>query len=516
MDPIILKKLKKWRDETARKEGVENFRVIPNSAIEEIARVLPENREELTSIKGIKDKKFFKYGRDIFDIVKGDSGKSDIISRPLLSWKDLKKPPTSPYSANLENKLFSVSEYLDFLNEKLLMSGRVRVRGEVTSVDMRERVVYFSLKDSRDESVLNCLIFKYNYDVSAINLEAGMEVIITSIPEIYKPTGRLSMKTSLIEIAGEGLLKKAYDELRAKLEKEGLFGVETKKTMPKLPRVIGLITSNQGAAIGDFTTNIGNYGFRIKFINSSVEGKSAIFDLLNAMRTAQKLHDLDVLAIVRGGGSLESLQAFNNEKLVREIKKFNIPVVCGIGHEKDVSLVSLAADFCVSTPTAAAVAIRASWDDASGKIDHTKNMLLNMFEGELDDGQRRLENINFKLLGFFNEMIRSFDEIIYGIKSHLNNLSAAIQINNDELLSLGHKIFSKYENFLYYTNERIKTCKIYIQSRDPEKQLKFGYSIAYSGNKIVSSIFDVKGGDDLKIKVFDGSIGANVIKTDNN
>lgn len=515
MDIHILKKLREWRDETAKKEGVENYRVIPNSAIEEIARLLPRTKEELTNIKGIKDKKFYKYGRDIFDVLNNAHGDIDTVNDrmgQIFSRNMTHAEKIEENTSQSSDKIFSVGDYLDFLNEKLFMCGRARIKGEITNVDVRERVIYFSLKDSTDESIINCLIFKYNYNISGIVLEAGSEVVITAVPEIYKPMGKLSLKTSLIEISGEGPLKKSYDELKAKLEKEGIFSPDRKKTIPKLPRIIGLITSNQGAAIGDFITNIGNYGIKIKFINSSVEGKQAIFDLINAVRTAKKLQDLDVLAIVRGGGSLESLQAFNNEALIRELIGLNIPVICGVGHEKDISLVSLASDLSVSTPTAAAFAIRETWDSALNEIEYLKDAILDAFGKILFKNKSYFENnINYGIRSGMNSIMNKFTYIIDSIKLCQNKLDGEIEKKKGLLNLIGRDIFIGYDNALYRAREMIRSAELAIASNDPDRQLRLGYSISYFNGKIIRSVKDISKNDRILTRVKDGKIDSVVM-----
>jgi exodeoxyribonuclease VII large subunit len=186
-----------------------------------------------------------------------------------------------------------------------------------------------------------------------------MEVIVEGTPSIYIPNGRFNFGVNTIELVGEGALKMAYDKLKKKLDSEGLFDIERKKLIPELPERIGLITSETGAVIHDFLTNIGKYGFKIKFFNSRVEGQLAIKDLLSAIEYFED-KDIDVLVIIRGGGSLESLQAFNNEVLIRKIADFEKPVICGIGHDKDVPLCALVADLLVSTPTAVTTVLNRS------------------------------------------------------------------------------------------------------------------------------------------------------------
>ena len=530
MNPQLFRKLREWRDATAQKEGVELFRVLPNKAIEEIAASEPINKKELVSIKGIKEKKFQKYGRRILEIVKGENGDNRSVTsffplRRSLSAEDcdekvyvsLQSSAERPQrggndNSNLVNqkeKIYSVSEFLDYLNDKLA-GEEVRLKGEVTSVDEREKVVYFNLKDKEDGSVINCLIFRYQYEISGVKLEVGNEIIVNGYAEIYKPMGKLSLKASIIEVAGKGMLKKAYEELKRKLEKERLFSPEIKKLIPDLPQTIGLITSNQGAAIGDFTTNLGNYGFKIKFINSSVEGKQAVFDLIKAVKQFKQRKDLDVVVIIRGGGSLESLQAFNNEALVREIASLETPVVCGVGHEKDVSLVALASDVAVSTPTAAARAVRESWDNAAERLIHNQRMIINSFEKCISGLKYKIENASF-------DISRKLDEIFYRFTKAKNNLLKnfekvhyAIGDEKRKIVFLSNQIISEYEKAILAARNKVGVFENTIKTNDPERQLKLGYSIVSLEGKIVRSVKQIKKGNCIDVKMSDGEMRAEV------
>ena len=520
MSPDLLRKLRKWRNETARKEGVELFRVLPNKTIEDIAILNPRSREDLTSIKGIKDKKYYKYGKEILDIVKNNSKQNNLIpnkENELSTFESLVsefknnelETRNKPEESELKEKIYSVSKFLDHLNEKLT-SEEVKVKGEVTSVDEREKVIYFTLKDSDDESIINCLIFRYQYEISGVNLEIGNKIVVQGYSEIYKPYGRLSLKTSLIELAGQGALKKAYDKLKEKLEKEGLFALERKKILPELPETIGLITSSQGAAIGDFVTNLGSYGFKIKFINSSVEGKKAVFDLIKAIKQAKKMKGLDVLAIVRGGGSLESLQAFNNEKLIREIATLEIPVVCGVGHEKDISLVSLICDLAVSTPTAAARTIRESWDELNEKLNRNETILISSFEKYLYESNRNIKRASLGLNQKFENILQRFTDAENNFLKKVENISYTISNARSNIDNLANRIFSDYSKKITESKNKISFLENTISVNDPRRQLKLGYSIVSLKGRIIRSVRGLKKGDPVDIKVSDGEINAEI------
>jgi len=159
---------------------------------------------------------------------------------------------------------FSVNEYLDILNKELVKHSS-RVIGEVTEVQLYpdRNYLFFKIKDKENPAVLTCMMWKRDYTISGLDLEVGLEVIVSGTPGIYKPYGRFSFDVKTVELVGEGALKKQYEKLKAQFEKEGLFAVSKKRSLPFLPQRIGLITSKDGAAIGDFQVNLGNFGFKV-------------------------------------------------------------------------------------------------------------------------------------------------------------------------------------------------------------------------------------------------------------
>lgn len=504
MFEILLNKLTVWRNETAKREGVEPFRVLPNKALEEIARNCPCNKEEMIEIKGIKDAKFSKYGRDLLRIIKsnGSTGNMEGGDANIGALNFLKELPEERQRQT--DKIFSVGEFWDAVNARL-WTVRAKVRGEISSVDQRSNVVYFSLKDRADESVMNCFIFRYQYDVLGIRLEEGMEVVAEGYPEVYKPYGRLSLRVSVIELEGEGQLKKEYEALKQKLESEGMFDERGKKPLPVFPRNIGLITSRDGAAIGDFVSNVGKYGLHVKFVNSSVEGKKAVFELIDAIKVFKKMQDLDVLVIIRGGGSLESLQAFNNEALIREAKAVRVPVVCGVGHDRDVSLLSLSADYSVSTPTAAAKLIGDTWEKEIGKIDRYERNMLECFARKLQNRQDELDGcytrIEHGFRGIIETMERSCDIFL---DNSFRIIEKEVAFKKTRISDKWKDSCRKFENRILETGNTIRRADDALKLNNPDRQLRMGYGIISKEGKSVRSVEEVNEGDTIKIRLFDG------------
>ncbi len=519
----LLSELKNWRVKQASIEGVELYRVMPNAALDEIARILPETREELLSVKGIKEAKFRKYGKDILGLVAPhingsasisgvpSSNESGIMNQELREESGFDSDNLQSTIENPQSSALSVSRFLDGVNIEL--SGMAaRVRGEVSSVDERERVVYFSIKDGDDGSTLPCLIFRSAYLLSGVRLAVGDEVIVEGAPEIWKPMGKLSFKCGFIEYAGEGALKKAYDALLMKLSSEGLLAPERKREIPAFPTQIALLTSRDGAAIGDFMMNVGRHGYRIDLFASSVEGARAVPELLSGLQHFRKRSDrYDILIVIRGGGSLESLQAFNNEALVREIAGFPIPVIAGIGHEKDVTLATLVADAGVSTPTAASRLVRQSWEDGSERMLRAEHSLLGSYREVLDSASLALDASETALSGIFREMKDRIRTIVERFLSKRETLFYHLRAVSENLTVLGNTLKKGRSMILADTGDRLAQIEALLKQFDPNRALQLGYSLVRIGNgKVLRSSKDARIGDMIDIRLADGDIEAEV------
>lgn len=363
--------------------------------------------------------------------------------------------------------IFSISEYVELLNIGLKRS-RAKIIGEVSEVGLGPTGhVYFSLKDEKTAAMLKCICWKSKYALFGIKLEEGLKIIVDGYPEIYQLSGKLSFIAETIEFAGEGTLQKEYEKLKKKLETEGLFAKERKREIPKYLSKVGVITAKQGAVLADFLSNLGKYGFKIKMIDSRVEGQGAVEDLISAIKTF-KNQDIEALVIMRGGGSLESMLAFNNELLVREVVNFKAPVIAAIGHHKDEPLAALAADLAVSTPSIAATTLTEPWRQADFLVETALNVFLQKLDNIIKNGKISLENAE--------------EGLIFGFKSLVSRISRQLE-NSAKIIFLNN----------------------------PERQLKLGYSIARSGGKIIRKLKDTAIGENIDLKVSDGTIIAETL-----
>lgn len=405
------------------------------------------------------------------------------------------------------DSVFSVSEYLDALNRSL-KTVRAKILGEVSGIQEYpgRSYLYFSIKDKKDGSTAKCFMWKQDYKNSGVLLEEGMEMMIIAYPNVYKPNGGMTLQVEHVELVGEGALKIAYEKLKAQLEKEGLFGEANKKTLPLLPHRIGIITSKSGAVINDFLSNIGKYGFELLFVDSKVEGEGAVKDLLGALRTLY-MQKVDVLVLMRGGGSLESFQAFNNESVVRAVSKFNAPVITGIGHEKDAPLVSFVSDKNVSTPTAVVNLLNTSWKESAHAITLAEEKIIGRFEKLLQGSRYELENAERIIEDKFYTVFETFREYKEILMRSLGDVGAALSRMYEQVKEAEYRIIRGFTENLERKKDMVGQYEKLLIQQNPERQLKLGWSITRNKKgRVVRSVTDVKKGEELEVSVSDGII----------
>lgn len=382
----------------------------------------------------------------------------------------------------------SVSRYLDRLND-LLKSEPARVVGEVCQIQhAASGHVYFCLKDKDGTAMVNCALWRSRAAVYANVLKDGVEVVLTGSANIYAPNGRLSFIAEAVELVGEGALKAQYEALKKKLAAEGLFDVERKRALPLYPQRIGVITSTTGAVIHDFCNNLGKHGFSVNIIDARVEGAACVPDLLAAIATFKK-QPLDVLVIIRGGGSFESLAGFDNEALVRAICDLPFPVIAGIGHHQDQPILCYAADLAVSTPTAAAVALSQSWQQAQQTLDRAVQSIIGGQETALQRARFTLQRV---------------------IQTTAATVQTVITEQRNRVRELGSAIITGIERAMTAAKQTITLTEQITKANDPERQLRLGYSLVRHNGKILKSARKVSVGDPLSITLADGTLDTTI------
>lgn len=387
---------------------------------------------------------------------------------------------------------------------------------------------YFTLKD--EKSRINAVMFSSALRHVPFTLEDGLKVLILGKAGVYEPSGSYQIYVSDIQIDGIGNLYLQYEQIRKRLETQGLFSPQRKKQLPKYPMKIGVITASTGAAIHDIKKTIRsiNHTSSIYFFPSLVQGKEAAGSLIEALQLSYQ-YPLDVLIIGRGGGSLEDLWAFNDEALAYTIASAPFPIISGVGHESDVVISDFVADARAATPTAAARL--ACFDE-----EQLKEQLLKQEQKLIQAMQLKIERkaSDLRLLiqssplhrpqyYYANEMIsldlltarfnKAMTSIIQNQKYLINHrkqalegqLSAYLQkkeastIKADQLNKLMALKLNQNKQYLGYT---IASLNAY----NPLNVLERGYSLVKQDDKIVKSIEDFKDNESFELQFKDGSV----------
>lgn len=409
-------------------------------------------------------------------------------------------------------KIFKVSEFNEFINLYLGKVGEVVIEGEIGEIRVRDnKWIFATIKD--DASSVD--VFAITYQISGYSvLEPGMLVHIYGAPRLYQKTGRFSVFATKIVPAGEGALRLAFEKLKEKLEAEGLFDLLRKRKIVDFPEKIGLITAAGSAAYGDFIKVLRGRmgGIKIYFYPVLVQGRDSVDAIVSAFSYFnQKMPQLDALVLLRGGGSLEDLQSFNDEKVARAIFSSKIPVVCGVGHEQDLTIADLVCDLRASTPSNAAELLVRRRDDVAmeveSKIKSIESALLKnitSFDFEL---RRRVSSLD-KIIAWH---IALAERKIQSI-GHFFNLSAeklAGVYRETEYLS--RQVSSLFYQKLEKERERIANLEKYILSFDVKKTLSRGFSLTYDkSGKIIRSARQVLPEQLITTGFFDGKIESEV------
>lgn len=253
----------------------------------------------------------------------------------------------------VENPRFLVSDFIASVNQTLEYAyTTVEVEGEVASFKVNQgKFVFFDLKD--EESSIGCFMMLFNLRQP---IEDGMKVVVRAQPKLTK-WGKFSLTIQSIRPVGEGSLRRSFELLRAKLDKEGLFALERKRSLPQYPQHIAVVSSTQAAGYADFIRILGERwgGIDVQVAHVPVQGEAAPAAIQKAIEYLNQQETVpEVIVVIRGGGSADDLAAFNDEQLVRTIAASRVPVLTGIGHDTDESLVDMVADVAAATPSNAA------------------------------------------------------------------------------------------------------------------------------------------------------------------
>ncbi|MCH9670542.1 MAG: exodeoxyribonuclease VII large subunit, partial [Gammaproteobacteria bacterium] len=266
------------------------------------------------------------------------------------------------------------------------------IEGELSNfAHPRSGHMYFSLKD--EQAQVRCAMFRQNNRQLDFKPQDGSQVLARGRVGLYRDRGDFQLVIEYMELAGDGALRRAFEALKQRLSAEGLFADERKQALPSLPSRVGVVTSATGAALRDVLNVLARRfpGLPVVIYPTLVQGEAASRAIATAIETADQRGECDVLLLVRGGGSLEDLWAFNEETTARAIAQCTIPIVAGVGHETDFTIADLVADHRAPTPSAAAELISPDQYELHERLDALDARLLSWIRGRLRTGNRDLE-----------------------------------------------------------------------------------------------------------------------------
>jgi exodeoxyribonuclease VII large subunit len=387
-----------------------------------------------------------------------------------------------------ETPILPVSAFAQLISEHLAVLGEVIVEGEISQLRVSQgRWLFLTIKDESASVEVFAPVFKIT---SAASLSEGMQVHVYATASLYAKTGRFSLNAYRIVPAGEGSLRLAYEQLRAKLQTEGLFDPARKRTLPKLPERIGLITAVDARAYTDFVKVLSERlgGLEITFYPVSVQGKDSVASILSAFNYFNQLtQPPEVLVLTRGGGSLEDLLSFNDEAVARAVFSSKVPVISAIGHEADMALTDFIADLRASTPSNAAELLVPSRQELRTQVKHLQLSLESSLMSELRDQQRLVSHYAEKLSGVLNLQQQRHKTLWHKLTQHLFTAEHRVQLQQKNRSFFMSQLSQSLTQKLQQNHQKLSELERLLSTLDYQKTLARGFSITRTvSGKIVT------------------------------
>lgn len=375
---------------------------------------------------------------------------------------------------------------------------------------------YFTLKDAGGAATLRCAMFRRAASMLDFEPGDGQQVEVRGRLSVYEPRGELQFVVEAMQRSGAGALYERFLRLRAKLEAEGLFDTGPKRPLPSFPIAVGVVTSLGGAALHDVATTLARRSPHVRVIvyPSVVQGADAPAALCAAIATATRHGAVDVLIVCRGGGSLEDLWAFNDERVVRAIRAATMPVVSGVGHETDVTLADLAADLRAPTPTAAAELIAPATSDQSQKLDRLAHALARRVSVALDTEAQRLDRLSQRLARP-GESVARRAQAIASLEHRLDAaLMRSVTASRARALAAATRLRHAFELRRTRLTHRLDSAALHLQALDPDRVLARGYALLVDvDGRPVTSITRLVVGSGVAARLADGEAALRVEST---
>jgi len=399
--------------------------------------------------------------------------------------------------------------------------------------------LYFTLKD--ENAQIRVVMFRSSAKLLRFRPENGMQVVARGRVTIYEDRGELQISAEYLEPKGAGALQIAFEQLKAKLEAEGLFAGERKKPIPSLPRRIGIVTSPQAAALRD-VLNILRRRHRaahVLIFPAQVQGEMAALEVSAGVRHFNKARSVDVIIVARGGGSFEDLAAFNHEGLARTIASSEIPVISAIGHETDFTIVDFVADLRAPTPSAAAELVTRSRQEIAEQVGGLHRRLEKAMRYHLLIARQNLTELAQhaafgRMMDLIHRREQRLDDLVHRLQQaqrsvlerqrrRFEALSAAVRHYDVRRVLTGMRkdlevqraaLVGAFRNVILEGRVRIERMETALQALSPLAILERGYALVFDqSGKLLKDAKQVKPGDEISAQLAKGTIAAEVKKS---
>jgi len=409
------------------------------------------------------------------------------------------------------------------------------VEGEISNFKAHDSGhLYFTLKDASAQ--MRVVMFRSSAKLLRFRPENGMVVVARGRVTVYEDRGELQISAEYLEPKGAGALQVAFEQLKAKLEAEGLFDAARRKPIPTLPQRIGIVSSSQGAALRDILNILRrrHHGVNILIFPAQVQGEAAALEVTAGVRHFNKTRSVDVIIVARGGGSAEDLAAFNHEGLARAVAASEIPVISAIGHETDFTIVDFVADLRSATPSAAAELVIRSRQEIAEQMEGLEQRLgkavryqllmvrQNLTElaqhgtfGRIIDlvhrRQQRLDELGHRLAQAQREIIEKQRRRFEGLSATVRHYDVrrVLAGMRKDLAAHHTGLLGAFRNFLLERKVRVERIETALQALSPLAILERGYALVFDGSgALLKDARKVKAGDKISAKLAKGTLTA--------
>lgn len=438
----------------------------------------------------------------------------------------------------IKNSVLSVSQLnrqvKSYLENEL---GIIHVEGELSNLSKPgSGHFYFTLKDANAQ--IRCVYFKNrHFKPLCTKLDNGQQVIASGRLSLYEARGDYQLIVEELTEAGLGLLYQQFEILKNKLAAEGLFLQERKKSLPRYPNTIGVITSTSGAAIRDILSTLARRFplAKVLIYPSEVQGATAAAQLINALELANTHNRCDVLILARGGGSIEDLWAFNNEQLARRIAQSTIPIVSGVGHETDFTIADFVADYRAETPTAAAAAVSPNSVELSNLLQNVISRLYAAISRQLQNYSLKVNylmeklssphqtvNSHWQTVDYLERQLHSnLKQLLNRKKQELHLYQARLQARNpvNEVKQTQSRLNQLYLLLTQHIQRRLSILRYQFNAQlstlhavSPLATLDRGYALATYKNEVLYTTQQLDIGDMIEVRLAKGTMDCTVIQ----